>query len=78
MHKQGDTKDMQNDPRYENIILEIDNFFKARIEKAKKFGITKIVLDVGIGFGKTLEHNLLLIKHHTHFLHFGYELSYRC
>ena len=74
MHKLGSTKQMQENPQYDNLILEVDEFFKERIEKAKSFGIEKIVLDVGIGFGKNLEHNLLLIKHHAHFLHFGYEL----
>lgn len=74
MHKQGSTKEMQKNPNYENIILDVDGFFQERIEKAKQFGIKKIVLDVGIGFGKSLEHNLLLIKHHAHFLHFGYPL----
>jgi len=74
MHKQGSTKEMQENPNYDNIILDVDEFFKERIEKAKQFGIKKIVLDVGIGFGKSLKHNLLLIKHHAHFLHFGYPL----
>ena len=74
MHKLGSTKEMQKNPEYTNIVLNVDEFFKERIEKAKSFGIQKIVLDVGIGFGKTLEHNLLLVKHHAHFLHFGYEL----
>ena len=74
MHKLGSTKEMQKNPEYTNIVLDVDEFFKERIEKAKSFGIQKIVLDVGIGFGKTLEHNLLLVKHHAHFLHFGYEL----
>jgi len=74
MHKQGSTKDMQTNPNYKNIILEVDAFFKERIENAKKFGIKKIVLDVGIGFGKSLEHNLILIKNHMNFLHFGYPL----
>ncbi len=74
MHKSGSTLEMQKNPKYENVILDVDEFFKERIKKAKSFGIKKIVLDVGIGFGKSLEHNLLLIKHHAHFLHFGYEL----
>ena len=74
MHKLGSTEDMQKNPKYTNIILEVDEFFKNRIQKAKSFGIEKIILDVGIGFGKTLEHNLLLVKHHAHFTHFGYEL----
>lgn len=74
MHKLGSTKKMQENPKYDNIILEVDEFFKERIERAKSFGVEKIVLDVGVGFGKNLEHNLLLIKHHAHFLHFGYEM----
>ena len=74
MHMQNDPTSMQNEPFYENVILEIDDFFKERIQKAQSFGIKDIVLDVGIGFGKTLEHNLLLLKNLEHFLHFGYEL----
>lgn len=74
MHKLGSTNEMQTQPEYEDVIVAVDEFFKERIEKAKSFGINKIILDVGIGFGKTLEHNLLLLKHHAHFLHFGYEL----
>ncbi|WP_041957826.1 dihydropteroate synthase [Sulfurospirillum arsenophilum] len=71
MHMQGDPQSMQKEPVYENVILEVDAFFEERIAKAKEFGISKIVLDVGIGFGKGLEHNLQLLKHHEHFLHFG-------
>ncbi len=74
MHKKGSPKDMQINPFYENVILEVDEFFKKRIEKAKSFGIKDIILDVGIGFGKRLEDNIALIKHLEHFLHFGYEL----
>ncbi|WP_456479408.1 dihydropteroate synthase [Nautilia sp.] len=74
MHKKGNPKDMQKNPFYENVILEVDEFFQNRIEKAKSFGIKDIILDVGIGFGKRLEDNLALIKHMEHFLHFGYEL----
>jgi len=74
MHKKGVPANMQDNPYYENVILEIDEFFENRIAKAKNFGIKKIILDVGIGFGKRLEDNLSLIKHMEHFLHFGYEL----
>ncbi len=74
MHMQNNQTNMQDNPFYGNVILEIDDFFKERIEKAKSFGIEDIVLDVGIGFGKTLEHNLLLLKNLEHFKHFGYEL----
>ncbi|ARU48978.1 dihydropteroate synthase [Sulfurospirillum diekertiae] len=74
MHMQGDPKSMQHEPVYDNVMLEVDAFFEERIAKALHFGIKKIVLDVGIGFGKNLEHNLQLLKHHEHFLHFGYPL----
>ncbi len=74
MHKKGDPKNMQQNPFYENVILEVDDFFNERIQKAKNFGIKDIILDVGIGFGKRLQDNLALIKHMEHFLHFGYEL----
>lgn len=74
MHMQGDPKTMQHHPHYEDVMGEVDAFFKQRIEKAKSFGIEKIILDVGIGFGKTVEHNLVLLKHQGHFLRFGYPL----
>ncbi len=74
MHMQNDPTSMQKEPFYENVILEIDSYLKNQIEKAQSFGIKNIVLDVGIGFGKTLEHNLLLLKNLEHFSHFGYEL----
>ena len=74
MHMQNNQTTMQNNPTYENVILEIDTYLKNQIQKAQSFGIEDIVLDVGIGFGKTLEHNLLLLKNLEHFKHFGYEL----
>jgi len=74
MHKKGTPKDMQNSPFYEDVILEVEEFFQERIQKAKSFGINDIVLDVGIGFGKRLEDNLNLIKNLEHFKKFGYEL----
>ncbi|WP_044414820.1 dihydropteroate synthase [Halarcobacter anaerophilus] len=74
MHMQSDPKNMQKNPQYEDVIVEVNDFLEQRVEKAKSFGIKDIVLDVGIGFGKSLEHNLLLLKHLEHFKHFGYEL----
>lgn len=52
-------------------------FFEERIEKAKRFGIENIILDVGIGFGKTLEQNLQLLQHHEHFFTFWVSLTCR-
>jgi len=74
MHMQNNPTNMQVEPFYENVILEIDEYFKNQISKAQSFGIKDIILDVGIGFGKTLEHNLLLLKNLEHFKHFGFEL----
>lgn len=74
MHMQNNPKNMQDQPAYKNILLEIDNFFQERITKAKSFGIKDIILDVGIGFGKTLEHNLTLIKNLGYFKHLESEI----
>ena len=74
MHMNGTPKDMQDNPTYEDLFLEMDNFFSDRIKKAQSFGIEDIILDVGIGFAKTLDHNLKLIKHLGHFKHFKKEL----
>jgi len=64
MHMQGDPDTMQKAPYYENIIEEICEFFQERIQVAKNAGIAddKIILDPGIGFGKTLEHNLEILR----------------
>jgi dihydropteroate synthase len=62
MHMQGTPKTMQDNPTYENVLSEIYDFFEKTILKAKSYNIEEIILDVGIGFGKTLEHNLFLIK----------------
>ncbi|WP_321315656.1 dihydropteroate synthase [Halarcobacter sp.] len=74
MHMQSNPKQMQENPTYENVVKEVDEFFEQRVSKAKSFGIDDIVLDVGIGFGKNLHHNLLLLKNLEYFKHFGYEL----
>ncbi len=70
MHMQGDPATMQVAPKYNDLIGEIADFFEQKIALAKELGAKKLVLDVGIGFGKTAEQNLLLIKHLEHFLKF--------
>lgn len=64
MHMKGTPEDMQLSPHYENLLGEIKKFLKDAAEKAVKYGVdrSKIIIDPGIGFGKTVEHNLLLIK----------------
>lgn len=63
MHMQGRPETMQKSPSYDNIILEIKEFFAGRIEAASQAGIIpdQITLDPGIGFGKTLRDNLELL-----------------
>jgi len=76
MHMQGTPQTMQKDPRYEDVIVEVSEFFEERLVKCEALGMERknIILDVGIGFGKTLEHNLTLIKNMTHFQLFGCEV----
>jgi len=65
MHMKGTTKTMQVSPHYDDLIKEIKGFFEKAIDRAEKNGIarSKIIIDPGIGFGKTVEHNLLIIKY---------------
>jgi dihydropteroate synthase len=65
MHMKGEPRTMQRNPSYDDVVLEVCDFLKQAVQKAVTAGIdrTKIIVDPGIGFGKTLEHNLLLIKH---------------
>jgi len=64
MHSIKTPATMQDDPRYEDVLLDVYDFLKARIAAAEAAGISrdKIMVDPGIGFGKTAEHNLLLIQ----------------
>ncbi len=63
MHMQGNPQTMQLNPVYNNVVLEINQFFETTIAKCKNKGFDKLILDVGFGFGKTLEHNYQLLKH---------------
>ena len=76
MHMQGTPQTMQQNPTYDDVMVEISEFFEERIAKCEAFGMKRedIILDVGIGFGKTLEHNLTLIKNMGHFKKFGCEV----
>ncbi|HHS92950.1 MAG TPA: dihydropteroate synthase, partial [Campylobacterales bacterium] len=76
MHMQGTPQTMQNNPVYEDVMVEVSAFFEERIAKCEALGLQRdnILLDVGIGFGKTLEHNLMLIKNMGHFQKFGCEI----
>jgi len=64
MHKQGDPQTMQQQPHYQNVVTEIHDFLSKRIAAAEAEGIgrNRIVIDPGFGFGKTLAHNLTLLR----------------
>jgi len=64
MHMQGTPETMQLDPHYEDVVEEVKAFLQARIDAALAAGIARenIIVDPGFGFGKTLEHNLQLLK----------------
>jgi dihydropteroate synthase len=63
MHAKGDPKTMQDDPRYDDVLLDVFDYLEARVEAATRAGIArdKLIVDPGIGFGKTLTHNLTLL-----------------
>ena len=65
MHKKGTPKDMQNAPQYENIFEEINAFFSQRIDACNyaKIDKSRLCLDPGFGFAKTLDHNYQLLNH---------------
>ncbi len=65
MHMQGEPQQMQNNPQYDDVVTEVREYLDARIEACVAAGIDRslIILDPGIGFGKTVEHNLSLMKH---------------
>src|SRR2546422_3946063 len=64
MHMQGEPRTMQENPRYEDVVAEVADFFRQQYARALDCGIDPMTLafDPGIGFGKTLEHNLALLK----------------
>ena len=63
MHMNGTPENMQNDPQYEDVVKQVLDFFIHKIAECKKAGITDIIVDPGFGFGKTTDHNFLLLKH---------------
>jgi len=71
MHMQGKPRTMQESPTYGNVVEEVFAFLRERVDAAKAQGIAKVWVDVGIGFGKTVEHNLELLRNLTRFNSLG-------
>lgn len=64
MHAQGNPDVMQNNPKYDNVVLDIYDYLEARIKDCLEQGVdkNKIIIDPGIGFGKTVDHNLEILS----------------
>lgn len=72
MHSQGDPKNMQKNPDYERVVDDIYAFLQKGIEQLQRAGVSSIMVDPGIGFGKTLRHNLDIIKELRKFITLEY------
>ena len=76
MHMQGTPREMQENPTYDDVVGDISRFLRTRAELAVEAGVEreKIIVDPGIGFGKTLEHNLEIMRRIAEFRSLGYPL----
>ncbi|MES2515790.1 MAG: dihydropteroate synthase [Bacteroidota bacterium] len=74
MHMQGTPQNMQKNPQYTDVVKEISDFYVSKIEQAQHLGFDKMILDVGFGFGKTVEHNFQLLKYLNEFTKFDYPI----
>jgi dihydropteroate synthase len=76
MHMQGDPQSMQNDPRYGDVVAEVGAFLSERARALRQQGVAaeRIVLDPGIGFGKTTAHNFEMLRRQEELLRLGYPL----
>ncbi len=76
MHMQGKPSTMQTKPKYDDVVGEVLAFLLERAQRVQKLGIAKekIIIDPGIGFGKTVEHNLLLLKNIDKFVASDYRV----
>ncbi len=61
-HMQGEPQTMQSNPQYTDVVAEVLNYFNEKITLLKRTGVQQIIVDPGFGFGKTMHHNLRLLK----------------
>jgi dihydropteroate synthase len=72
MHIKGTPRNMQSNPHYDNLMEELYLFFLEQLELAQKYGISQLIIDPGIGFGKRLQDNLEIIRRLQEFRGLGY------
>lgn len=73
MHRQGDAATMQDNPTYDDVVAEISDFLRGVAERSREAGVAQLWLDPGIGFGKTVEHNVSILAHVDRFVELANE-----
>ena len=71
MHIQGSPQNMQDNPKYTNVVEEVYAYFEKKLKQLNALGIKQVIIDPGFGFGKTLENNFDLLKNMDRFGTFG-------
>jgi len=71
MHIQGSPQNMQDNPKYTNVVEEVYAYFENKLNQLSALGIKQVIIDPGFGFGKALEHNYDLLKNMDRFGTFG-------
>jgi dihydropteroate synthase len=74
MHMLGDPRTMQNEPHYDDVVVDVRDFLVERADAARAAGVTDVWIDPGIGFGKTLDHNLALLANLDVLVDTGYPM----
>jgi dihydropteroate synthase len=75
MHRRGTSATMQDDPRYDDVVTEVCDYLQERAERATAAGVGRLWIDPGIGFGKTLRHNLELLAHLDRLVRTGFPVA---
>jgi dihydropteroate synthase len=74
MHMKGTPQTMQQEPEYNNVVMEVSYFFEQRIALCREKGIRQVLIDPGFGFGKTADHNFALLSHLDALKSMGYPI----
>jgi len=74
MHMKGMPENMQDDPKYDNVVTEVYAYLQQKLNLFIEAGAKDIILDLGFGFGKTIDHNYELLENLTHFSNIGHPI----
>ena len=67
MHMKGTPQNMQKEPKYDNVVTEVYQYLHKKVAELNRLGVNDIIIDLGFGFGKTIEHNYELLAHLSNF-----------